>query len=240
MGKTTNLTMLDEKLFTRFVHPGEVVEIRVPKIYGKHPAWNNEYAKGNVGGYFDDFKLFSEAVKRLKACPFYLGIYFTLQVIDTRLLARAYNKIKVLNQTTADTNVLQYRWLPIDIDPVRPAGISSSGEELQAALQTRKEIEAYMVQEYDFTPPLRGMSGNGGHLLFELPDLEITEKNKEFIKAILAMLSNKFTDAKVSVDTTVFNPARIWKLYGTLARKGDEVPAQNRFFRESYVEAEDA
>ena len=34
----------------------------------------------------------------------------------------------------------------------------------------------------------------------------------------------RFDTDKVTVDTSVYNPARIWKLYGTTTRKGDAVP----------------
>ena len=40
----------------------------------------------------------------------------------------------------------------------------------------------------------------------------------------LQALGQRFTDAAVKVDDAVFNPARIWKLYGTTAAKGDNVP----------------
>src|SRR5205814_1709283 len=40
-------------------------------------------------------------------------------------------------------------------------------------------------------------------------------------KAIIAAAAFQFTDAAVSVDLTTFNAARIWKLYGTFACKGD-------------------
>jgi hypothetical protein len=69
------------------------------------------------------------------------------------------------------------------------------------------------------------MSGNGGHLLFRLPDLPVNEENQQFVKGTLEMLAARFNTSEVHVDTTCFNPARIWKLYGTTARKGDEVPA---------------
>ena len=31
---------------------------------------------------------------------------------------------------------------------------------------------------------------------------------------------------KVHLDSSVFNPARIWKFYGTLAAKGDSIPSR--------------
>jgi hypothetical protein len=33
-----------------------------------------------------------------------------------------------------------------------------------------------------------------------------------------------FSDQRLKIDTGVFNAARIWKLYGTMACKGDNIP----------------
>src|SRR5262249_16019924 len=37
---------------------------------------------------------------------------------------------------------------------------------------------------------------------------------------------DKWDDVLVKVDRKVYNPARIWKLYGTLAAKGDAIPGR--------------
>jgi hypothetical protein len=41
------------------------------------------------------------------------------------------------------------------------------------------------------------------------------------VRGILEALAFRFDDDRVKVDTTS-NAARIWKLYGTTARKGDD------------------
>ena len=43
------------------------------------------------------------------------------------------------------------------------------------------------------------------------------------VKGVLETLAFEFSDEDVDVDTTVGNAARIWKLYGTTARKGDDI-----------------
>jgi hypothetical protein len=208
-------TLFDHDVFILIVHPGEIVEVRIMGVDGK---------KGMVlSGYFDNHEAFCKAVKELEKRQ-HTGIYFTLQVIDSRLLARAYNRIKPSVMTTSDRDVLFYRWLPIDLDPVRPAGVSSSDSELKAALDLRDPIEAYIMKEIGSPAPLRAMSGNGGHLLFRLPDWPADTKHKAIIKGMLEDISARFSTPQVGIDTTVFNPARIWKLYGTTARKGDDVP----------------
>lgn len=231
------LTLFEQDVFRAFVKPGEVVEVRIPKARGKSPAWGDQWARGTVSGYFDDHDAFCKAVQLADKAT-HDGIYFTLHPIDPRLLARAFNRLKPTDITTSDRDVRSYRWLPVDLDPVRPSGIPSSSEELEAAMVLREQVTECIVNELDFPRPIKAMSGNGAHLLFPLPDLPTSKMN--FIKSTLAGLSERFSTLHVSVDTSVFNPARIWKLYGTTARKGDQVPAgpnrEARPYRMAYID----
>lgn len=169
------------------------------------------------------------------------NIYFTLQVVDPRLIGRAYNKLKPSNLTTSDNNVKFYRWIPIDVDPVRPAGISSSDAELAKAIELRNIIRDYIVDTTGYAAPITAISGNGGHILIRLPhDIPVNDESKEFVKSFINDLHEEFSTDDVDIDLTVFNPARIWKLYGTRAMKGDEVPG-NKYrdaliHRESYID----
>jgi hypothetical protein len=234
--QNTNLTLYNKPAFETFVHPGEVVEIRVPSFKGRI---SNENVRGTITGYFDDHKTFCEAVRDIDRQS-HGGIYFTLQVIDPRLLARAFNKMKPGIPATSDYNVLRYRWLPIDLDPERPSDISSSDSELQEALELRETVTVWIAENLKFPKPIKAMSGNGGHLLYRLPDLPVNEDNQTFIKGTLEGLARQFSTNNVKIDTKVFNPARIWKLYGTTARKGDELPADHfreaRPHRTAYIE----
>jgi hypothetical protein len=230
---STQLTLLQEEVFNQFVYDGEVIEVRIIGAYGKSSAWNGESAKGTVSGYFDNFKSFSDSVN-LAIQLQQSNIYFTLQVIDPRLIGRAFNRLKPTSQTTSDNNVKYYRWIPIDIDPKRPAGVSSSESELQLAIETRDIILDYLLMTNRFKHIITAISGNGGHILIRIPkDIPTTPENRDYIKAFIEDLAVKFNTEYVDIDTTVFNPARIWKLYGTKAMKGDEVPANQ--FREALI-----
>jgi len=213
-------TLYDRPVWGTFVQPGEVIEVRFIGVNGR---WT-------YSGYFDDHDALCREVRQLDKSA-HKGAYFTLQVIDPRLQARSFNRIKQSDLTTSDKDVMFYRWLPIDLDPIRPAGISSSDLELSAALELRDVVAAHCINDMGFSKPIRAMSGNGGHLLFRLPDLPANDETKKMIKNILCGLAEKFDTAAVKIDTTVFNPARIWKLYGTAARKGDSLPAGD--FREA-------
>lgn len=232
--------MFDSKVWEIFVHPSEITEIRIVKAVGRLPQTGECVRGATVSGYFDDHECFCRCVKAAMESLFADGFYFTPQVIDPRLLGRAFNRLKVASLTTADTNAIAYRWLPFDLDPVRPAGISSSEPELKEALILRDVIAKHIVKELGFPKPLKAMSGNGAHLLFRLPDLPAIDKNKTMIRDILVGLANRFDTPAMKIDTTVYNPARIWKLYGTKACKGDEIPAgtnrEARPHRMSYIE----
>jgi hypothetical protein len=221
---STQLTFFDPIVWGTFVHPGEVVEARVLKSRGKAQIWGGDYARGTVSGYFDNHQALCAALNGLpQDCG--AGVYFTLHVIDPRLIGRSFNRLKPSDLTTADQNVLAYRWLPIDLDPIRPSGISASDAELRSALLLRDEVAAWIGREHDFGPPITAMSGNGGHLLYRLPDLPAQDKtNQAFVKEFLEDLARRFHNEEARIDTSVFNPARIWKLYGTKACKGDEIP----------------
>ncbi len=174
-------------------------------------------------GYFDDHEALARAAEALDADPGVAGIYVTLNTVNPALLARRANRIKMRlsrkDATTADTDILRRRWLPVDIDPVRPSGVSSTDTEHAAALDAAGRIAAYLAEQ-GFGEPLRADSGNGAHLLYRV-DLPNDDAATELIKGILVTLDALFSNETITVDTANYNAARIWKLYGTLSRKGD-------------------
>lgn len=229
-------SLLQRKIFELFLKPNEVVEVRIPKVWGKSPAWGNLYAKGTVSGYFDNFHSFQNAVTKAVENQ-QNNIYFTLQVIDPRLIGRSYNKLQPSDLTTSDNDVIYYRWIPIDIDPNRPTGISSSDSELENAVELRDMIREWIIDTKEFKDLVTAISGNGAHILIRLPeDLPVNAESRLFIRSFLEDIHEAFSTDDLTIDTSVFNPARIWKLYGTKAMKGDEVPGNN--YREALTHRE--
>ena len=55
-------------------------------------------------------------------------------------------------------------------------------------------------------------------------DLPNDREALEFVTGALAELDRRYSDVVVKVDVTSANAARIWKAYGTVARKGDSIP----------------
>ncbi|MFA4826138.1 MAG: hypothetical protein WC593_13380 [Methanoregula sp.] len=199
---------------TRLAEPGQVIEVR---------ALTDQYTHS---GYFNDPAALVRAVEPLDTDPSVHGIYVTLNVVNPALLSRRANRIKVhlgkKDSTTSDADILCRRWLPIDIDPLRPSGVSSTDEEHGLALAKAEEIAQWMAG-LGFPEPIHADSGNGAHLLYRI-DLPNDDRATALIRECLATLDALFSDDRVTVDTANFNAARIWKLYGTISRKGDSTP----------------
>jgi hypothetical protein len=171
-----------------------------------------------AAGYFDDPEALAREAQKLDGQGF--TVYVTANPVEPALLARAENRIKrPLRETTSDRDILRRRWLPVDFDPVRPAGVSATEEEKATALWRAREVRDHL-REAGWPEPVVGDSGNGAHLLYPM-DLPNDAESLELVRGVLEALSFRFSDGRVSVDTTTANAARIWKLYGTAARKGD-------------------
>ena len=192
--------------------PGDVVEVRIPKTRA-----------GTVSGYFDDFPAMATAIFNANAKYRAGGIYYVLNPANSALLGRACNRLKEYAEyTSADNDILSRRWLPVDLDPVRPVGISSSEKEHAAAIARAQLIAGDMEKEWD-RPLIIADSGNGAHLLYRI-DLPNDQEGLAFVSGALAELNRRYSDPMVKVDLTSANAARIWKAYGTVARKGDSIP----------------
>ena len=76
------------------------------------------------------------------------------------------------------------------------------------------------LTERGWSEPIVADSGNGAHLLYPI-DLPNDDESTMLIKRALEALDFQFSNETVNVDKGVFNAARIWKLYGTMACKGD-------------------
>lgn len=178
--------------------------------------------KGQVdSGYFDRPE---EAAAALCSSPnFYKGIYLTPNSVDDNLKARSYNRLKPWAEyTTLDPEITRRRWILIDIDAKRLSGISSSDVEHEHALKKAGVIASFLAM-YGFPQPMINDSGNGAHLMYRI-DEPNTDEVRDEIKAFLHILASTFNDGVCEIDTIVFNAARIWRVPGTWAKKGDNVP----------------
>ena len=176
--------------------------------------------KRTDAGYFDGQHrndLVQEAIRLNTAGA---AVYVTLNRLDPQLLGRYANRIESFASTTAsDTNVIRRRWLLVDLDPVRPRDTSATKEQLASAKTKGQEIRDFL-RSTGWPDPVIAASGNGFHLIYPI-DLANDAESTAVVKGALQDLAKQFDDADVKVDTSVFNAARIVKLHGTVANKGD-------------------
>ena len=198
--------------------PGDVIEIRALNV-GRTP----DRAGNTFAGYFnfENSEAIASAIRNVDGRS--EGAYVVLNRFNPDLLARSNNHLASRpKHTTSDADIIEWRWLFIDSDAIRPAGISATDAEHEAALERTVAIRDYLA-ERGWPEPVHGDSGNGGHLLYRLPYLGL-EHAADLVKRCLKVLSTRFSDRAVKVDESTSNAARMCKLYGTMVRKGDSTP----------------
>lgn len=187
---------------------GELFEVRCLEANGRKV----------YSGYFKSPESLIDQLCRLNSTD--SNIYITLGKVKEDCYSREQREKFVMNakNTTNDNDIVGYKWLFIDVDPQRPAGVSSSEEQLQKAKERGNRIYVFM-KNLGFNDPVTALSGNGIHLLYRI-QIANNEENRGLVKKCLAALDMFFSDDELKIDTTNFNPSRICKLYGTMARKG--------------------
>jgi len=148
--------------------------------------------------------------------------YQTLNSVNPACYSRGQREVLLPypKETTSDKDIRGFGWILIDADPVRPSGVSATDEEKEKAHQISREIYR-RLKTLGFCEPIVADSGNGYHLLYRI---KAELSSKDIIADFLKVLDMWFSNEHVLVDTAVYNPARITKLYGTIARKGANSP----------------
>lgn len=199
----------------------QVIELRL--------IWPNGYIDA---GYFNDRE------RLVKAALTYNGKaaqYVTANTINPSLIARYNNRIeRKPKSTTSDKDVLIRRWLPFEFDPVRPTGIPASDVEHALAHERARDCRDWLASN-GWPAPIYADSGNGAWLLYRLPDLANTTEIHDLLKRCADAISAYFDGGGISVDKTVYNAARIVRLFGTENIKGDGDEAQGRRHRPSRI-----
>ena len=194
-----------------FKRDSELVEIRF--------LGNNKTASG----YYKNIENLVRDVERMDAEGKF-QIYFTLNCIEESCYSREQCEKVVWKpkNTTTDNDIKGRYWILIDLDPKRPSGTSSSNEEYEKAHIKAVEVYRYLM-DMGFYEPVVCSSGNGWHLLLPCK-IGISAETNEVVNKFLKVLSMLFSDESIDIDVKVGNPARICKLYGTMAKKGTNIP----------------
>jgi AAA domain len=201
------------KYFDLLYTPGGVIELRAPKTQD-----------GVKFGFFQDHRILATvALSMSSSAP---GIYSSVNCVNESLLTRSNHHVRVQMGPTGvcrDEDIERLIGILIDIDAIRPTDVSSTGEELAAALARTTLVKGYLKERYSWPDPLEINSGNGGQLryIIELPN---TPEIVQSIHKTLVALSKEFSDKAVKIDTVTFNPSRVAKIPWTMACKGESTP----------------
>lgn len=168
-----------------------------------------------------------------------VGIYATLNPVAAELRARSNNRMTVAKNgsTTGDADIVKLAYLLIDIDPVRKTKTSATDAQVAKAKAVAERV--YLaLKEKGWPDPVVIFSGNGLHLRYRI---DLPCERSRLLKQALEALGAMFDGEDVKIDKGVFNPSRIARLPGTVARKGDEVPEmgiRHRLAEMAHVPAE--
>ena len=137
-----------------------------------------------------------------------------------------------VGQSVCDSDIKMIDKIFIDIDRARPVGRSvnekarevqrpASEKELDESLRVADSMSNWLAVRR-WPDPYLVLSGNGYHLYY-LTDgdaIEADPANSLLRKIFLKALAQKFDNSHSQVDQGVYNNARITKIIGTMARKG--------------------
>ena len=170
-------------------------------------------------GYFKDVEKLLKSIQNTRETW-----YLVMNEIDEACYSREQCE-KILQKpknTTKDADITRRVWILIDCDPVRASGVSSTDSEKALSLETARKLWKWLKMQ-GLEAPVVADSGNGYHLLYKIA-AQNTPEIAEIIKQFLQVLDLYFSDEHTSIDASVFNASRVTKLYGTIAKKGENTP----------------
>jgi len=153
------------------------------------------------------------------------NIYFSLQGVSPDLANGTPRRITRARTTVKDRDIVSYTLFVVDVDPERqPRGVSATDAEKAHAREVCSNVEEWLARRG--VQALRADSGNGYHLLVPLTPSTVDQVSQSAQDAhdLLRLLHQRFSTPQAKVDTSTYNPSRIFKLYGTRAVKGENTP----------------
>lgn len=208
----------------RFVHPDQVVELRALNVGGP---------RRTVAGWFDGRHLLELARSALAITRKATGVYFTPNPVHPDLLARCPNREEEYRHgryaLTTDADIIERRYLFVDLDPDRADGVGdqpSTADELAASMLAAVEV-VEELRPLGWAWPAWMCSGNGTHLLFPLSapappagKSSAVDPLREVL-SLLRMSNFRGRDLPVQLDANTYTAARMLKVPGTWAKKGE-------------------
>ena len=178
--------------------------------------------EGVVSGYFKESNPALKHALELDENMLPDGVFLLLNPCNDVLLEKADHCFRVNIERVKATDIPQICNILVDVNPIKPDGVSSTDEELDHAIQTALKVKRDSI-ENGWPEPLVGNAGNSAQLIYKV-DLPNTQESQDLIHGVLQVLHDNYRDEKIAIDTTVSNAGALVRMYGTLVRNGDNLP----------------
>jgi hypothetical protein len=166
-------------------------------------------------GLFDDIGPLRQAIRSQYADG---NIYCTLNRPGPHIVATNGMDAKPL----CDADIERIVRLPVDFDPVRPSGCMATDLEVAQALAARDRFVPAMCAA-GWPMPLTAMSGSGAHAIWRC-SIPVSAEFRDVLAVLYGGMRREFSDEEVLFDSAIRNPSRIFRLYGSVNRKGTNDP----------------
>lgn len=209
-----NIIFSEEEVRKTFeVYQNRLFEVRVlPHSDLKYP----------VSGYFDNA---DDLINQIKKNHYEsIQLFMTLNEIDSDAeCIISHNIFGKGNKAVSGKYIMNYTCIHIDADPEKDDVHSQATEqESEFAKEKINQVYKYLTEQ-GFPEGIIAFSGNGYNIDYYV-NFSNTKENKSIVKQFLDNLSRLFSDDKVKIDVTTFNPSRIIKLFGCISAKGQNTP----------------
>lgn len=194
----------------------EIVELCALPV-GKRPPWV-AYAQGVE----ETIRLMREGECLAETTGIYQVGNRIVQAIAHRYPAGRW--VQAIAGRAQDNEIELRRELYIDLDSVRPRGISATDAEKRPVYDVADALQEFLATRIGVEPIARGDSGNGLAVHVRLVPFAPTAETDARIERLLKILAKKFGTKYVEIDTTVANRARLGPCYGSLKKKGVDSP----------------
>jgi len=203
----------------------QLIELRFMKMKDSRP-YN--------GYFFNNRESIVQTISLISDDFLSQSMYYTINEIRGDFKPPRPHCLKIAPCTSAikDSDISKIRFIVVDIDPTKedPNGQATNEEVENAFVVADKVIEGLAAK--GFPEPLAVFSGNGLNLYYSV-DMDNTPENKDLRRNFLKTLNNLYGSDKASIDTGVFNAARVFKVAGCMSTKGENT--EERPYRKSGI-----
>jgi hypothetical protein len=203
--------------FLRFLgqEDGDVIELQALGVPNKYAPTNHFTHVRSVEKAIDALEYADEREPT--------GSYVLFNAVDpavaTRAASGSWHQAK-RGESTTDRDVRARRAVYIDVDAERTSGTSATEEELGYAVAKAADILVWLEERMPSVSIGVGHSGNGASIFVALDRLPERPELALLVKALLAGLDHRFSEARAKVDRSVSDAKRLCPAFGTTKRKG--------------------